>query len=304
VSWPTTSLLLAAVLWLDGALRRVPANSIVMRRSLLGPWRIVDVVRVSAWRTVGRWPSLVVALVSTEPTRARLSARQIQTRLDAARVPVSILRALGVVTSVVLVFGAPVAVSRYGLAGMYYGAACLLALGIVTACVSSIACRRLDASGWSAVRFGVVYLWPFAGPYAAERVLAHAVAGASPVKVFRLVAGAEAFAQWARPHAYDALNRESSRELRLVDGFGFHLERSKVQELLSILPGLASPETRFCPRCGANFRDDVRECTDCGGIELVASHSVQSLAGKPIARREALSRQGSTSLRRRRRRKR
>jgi hypothetical protein len=291
-------------MWLDGGLRKVPSNSIVMRRSLLGPWRFVEVVRAGAWRAVGRWPSLVLAMVSTEPTRARLSARQIQARLDAARVPAAILRALGIVTSVVLVFGAPVAVSRYGLAGMYYAAACLLALGIVTACVSGIACRRLDASGWSSVRFGAAYLWPFAGPYAAERVLALAVASASPVEVFRVLAGAEAFAEWARPHAHDALNRESSHELRLVDGFGFHLARRKMQELLSVRPEHTSPHERFCPRCGATFQPDVRECTDCGGVELVTSQSIVPLVGKPIPRREALSRQGATSLRRRRRRKR
>jgi hypothetical protein len=300
VSW-STSLLLAAVMWLDGGLRKVPSDSFVMRRSMFGPWRIVEVVRAGAWHAVGRWPSLVLALVSTEPTRAPLSARQIQARLDAARVPGTILRVLGTVTSAVLVVGAPLAMSRYGIAGMYYGAACLLALGLATACVSAIACRRLDVGGWSSIRFSVVYLWPFAGPYAAERVLAQAVAGVSPVEVFRLLAGVESFAKWARPYAYDALKRESSRRLRLVDGFGFRLDRRGMHELLSELPQHTSSDIRLCPRCGANFRYDIRECPDCGGVELVTSHSILSLAVTPSARSEASSSQGSTSLRRRRR---
>jgi hypothetical protein len=303
VSW-TTSLLLAAVLWLDGGLRKVPSGSIVMRRSLLGPWRIVDIVREGAWHAVGRWPSLVMALVSTEPTKALLSARQLQARLQSVRVTMNILRAFGIVTSLVLVIGAPVAVGRFGRAGLYDAVACLLALGIITACVSGSAFRRLGADGWSSARFGAAFLWPFAGPYAAERVLALAVAGGSPVEVFRVLASAERFAHWARPHAYDALDRESSRKLRLLDGFDFHLGRHRVEALLSILPQNISQGSRFCPRCGANFQDDVRECTDCAGVELVTARSNLLPIGKPVARREALSRQGTTSLRRRRRRKR
>jgi ribosomal protein S27AE len=303
VSW-STSLLLAAVMWLDGGLRKVPSDSIVMRRSLFGSWRIVEVVRAGAWRAVGRWPSLVLALVSTEPTRAPLSARQIRARLERARAPIIVLRALGFATSLVLVVGAPVAVDRYGRAGIYVAAVALLGLGIINVFVSALACRRLDANGWASLRFGTAYLWPFAGPYAAERVLALAVAGGSPVDVFREIAGAESFAQWARPHAYDALIRHDSREVHLLDGFGFHLGRRKVEELLSVLPPNVPPDSRFCPRCGANFQDDVRDCTDCGGVELVTAPSNLLPIDKPVARREALSGQGSTSLRRRRRRKR
>jgi hypothetical protein len=243
-------------------------------------------------------------LVSTEPARARLSARQIQARLERARVPVMVLRVLGFATSLVLVVGAPVAVSRYGRAGIYYAAASLLALGVINAFVSAFAYARFDASGWSSVRFAVSFLWPFAGPYAAERVLALAVAGGSPVDVFRAVAGAESFAQWARPHAYDALIRHDSRELHLLDGFDFHLGRRKVEELLSVLPPHTPPDGRFCPRCGANFQDDMRECTDCGGVELITAPSNLLPMGKPVTRRESLSRQGSTSLGRRRRRRR
>jgi hypothetical protein len=303
VSW-STSLLLAAVMWLDGGLRKVPADSIVMRRSLFGPWRIVDVVRAGAWRTVGRWPSLVLALVSTDPTRAQLSARQLHARLEQARVSVTLLRALGFATSLMLIVGAPIAVSRYGRQGIYYAAISLLALGIISAFICARAYTHLDSKGWPSVRFGIAFLWPFAGPYAAERVVALAVTGGSPLDAFRALAGAESFAQWARPHAYDALMHHDSRDLHLLDGFDFHLGRRKVEELLSVLPSNTPPDSRFCPRCGANFQDDVRECTDCSGVELVTARSNLLPIRAPTSRREAQTRRGSSSLRRRRRRKR
>jgi hypothetical protein len=272
-------------MWLDGGLRKVPTSSIVMRRSFFGPWRFVEVVGSATWRAVGRWPSLVLALVSTEPARARLSARQLHARLEQARTPSNLLRALGVITSVVLVIGAPMAVSRYGRAGLYSTGACLLTLGIVTALVSALACRRLGASGWSCVRFGATFLWPFSTPYAAERVLALALARGSPIDVLRLLAGAESFAQWARPHAYDALNRHDSREPHLLEGFDFQLDGRALHKLLSVLPEHASPDGRFCPRCGANFQSDVRACTDCAEVELVTSHP-DSPSRRPRRRRK------------------
>jgi hypothetical protein len=303
VSW-TTSLLLAAVLWLDGGLRKVPAASIVMRRSPFGPWRFVEVIRTQGWRAVGRWPALVLALVSAEPERVRWSLKQIDDRLRRVRWYVLALRIVGVTTSVALVIGAPLAVERFGRTGLYYSGDALLALGLIAAITSVLAARRLDARGWTSIRFGVAFLWPFSGPYAAERVLALAVAEGSPLNVLRALAGADSFAQWARPHAYDALTTQSSRELDLLDSFDFHLARSKVEALLAVLPPYSERGSRYCPRCGASFEHDVRDCPDCSGVALITAGTDSPFRDKAAIARERDSKRRGSTIRRRRRKKR
>lgn len=303
MSWPT-SLLLAAVLWLDGGLRRVPAASIVMRRSPFGPWRFVEVIRAQSWRAVGRWPSLVLALVSVEPARVRLSLKQIDERLRRVRWYVLALRAIGVTTSVALVFGAPLAVDRYGRAGLYYSVDALLALGLVTAIVSLLAARRLDVRGWSSFRFGSAFLWPFSGPYSAERVVALAASEGSPLDVLRSLAGASYFAQWARPYAFDALTQQRSRELGLLDGFDSYLPRSKVEALLAMLPPFVGKGSRYCPRCGASFESDVRDCQDCSGVALITAGTDAAFRDKSAIARERDSKRRGSTIRRKRRKKR
>ena len=302
MSWPTL-LLLALVMWLDGGLRKVPAQSIVMRRSFLGAWRFVEIVRSEGWRAIGRWPSIVLTLVSTEPSRALLSAKQIEERLRRVRAHVFVLRIIGIATGLLLVVGAPVAVSRYGREGLYYCAAALLVLGLISATVSALASRRLDARGWIPIRFGAAYVWPFAGPYAAERVLSFAVAGGSPIEVLRALAGDESFARWARPHAFDALALRDGRELHLLEGFAHHFRRDKVEELMTVLPLGVSAGSRYCPRCGAAYQDDVPSCADCAGVALITGGIGVATDTKPTASRAGMPSRGST-IRRRRRRKR
>ena len=219
-----------------------------MRRTLFGPWRVAEIVRSESWRAVGRWPSLVLTLTPAEPARARVRLGQLEARLRDVRAIVVALRILGTVTSIALVFGAPLAVDRYGRTGLYYSADALLVLGVLTAILCIVSTRRLDARGWTPIRFAIAYLWPFAGPYAAERVLAFAIADGSPLDVFRVLAGKESFARWGRPHAYDALTTNSAREMRLLDGFDYRVKRSGLEEMLDVLPANTSPGSLICPR--------------------------------------------------------
>ena len=271
-----------------------------MRRSLFGSWRSVDVIRTGAWRAVGLWPSLVLTIVSTEPAQGRLSSAHVRARLQRVRVLVVLLRALGFTTSLVLVIGAPLAEGRYGRSGIYYAASSLFALGVINALVSAVAYMRLDRGGRS-FRFAISSLWPFAGPYAAERVLQLALAGGSALEVFRELAGPASFSLWVRPHAYDALLDHDLREVRLLDGFDYHLGRRTVEELLSTPPPGTLPDSRFCPRCGADFQDDVRECADCVGVQLITGRSTTLPAASSAAAPKSPSRRGATSRTRRRR---
>jgi hypothetical protein len=272
-----------------------------MRRTLFGPWRIAEIVRTESWRAVGRWPSLVLTLSPAEPARVRLTLRQLEERLQQVRALVFALRIIGAVTSIALVFGAPIAVDRYGRAGLYYSADALLALGVLTASICIVATRRLDARGWTPIRFAITYLWPFAGPYAAERVMSFAMADGSPLDAFRALAGNEAFARWARPYAYDALTANSGRELQLLTGFTHHVRRNGLEEILGVLPENTSVGALICPRCGSSFRDDVRACSDCGGIELITAAPPRK---PPEVERAPLPRGAETSIRRKRRKKR
>jgi hypothetical protein len=261
--------LLAAVLWLDGGLRKVRSDSIVMRRTLFGSWHVAEILHSESWRAVGRWPSVVLSLALTEPVRTRLTYRQLEERLQRVRAVVITLQIVGIMNGVALVFGAPLAVERYGRAGLYYSGDALLGLGVLTSILCVVATRRLDARGWTPIRFAIAYLWPFSGPYAAERVLAFAMADGSPVGAFRALAGNESFARWARPHAYDALAATGAREMPFLGGFGYRVGRRELEEMLGVLPANTSTDSLICPRCGVGFRDDVRVCSDCGEIELI-----------------------------------
>jgi hypothetical protein len=271
-----------------------------MRRTLFGPWHIVEILHSESWRAVGRWPSVALSLSLAEPARIRLTFRQIEERLLRVRAVVIALRILGVVTSIALVLVAPFAVERYGRAGLYYSADGLLALGVLTAILCVVATRRLDARGWMPIRFAIPYLWPFSGPYAAERLMAFAMADGSPLGAFRALAGNESFARWARPHAYDALAATDEREMPLLDGFAYRVKRRELEEMLGVLPANTLTGSLICPRCGAGFRDEVRACSDCGEVELItaaASHS-------PKIERMAVARRAGGSIERKRHRKR
>ncbi|HEV7706012.1 MAG TPA: hypothetical protein VGO46_17065 [Gemmatimonadaceae bacterium] len=272
-----------------------------MRRTLFGPWRIAEIVHGESWRAVGRWPSLVIALSPSEPAVACLSLRLLEKRLRDVRAFVLALRILGTVSSIALVFGAPVAVDRYGRAGLYYAFDALLVLGALIAILCFFATRTLGARGWTSMRFAITYLWPFAAPYAAERVMAFAIADGSPVDAFRALAGREAFARWARPYAYDALASSGARGVQLIDGFDYQVRRGKLEEMLGVLPASVTLGARICPRCGASYREDVRDCTDCAGVELITAVSPRNT---PKAERAPIARGGGSSIRRKRRRKR
>ena len=134
--------------------------------------------------------------------------------------------------------------------------------------------------------------------------LALAVAEGSPLDVLRALAGAGSFAQWARPHAYDALTTQSARELDLLDGFHFHLARSKVEALLAVLPPFAEQGSRYCPRCGASYEHDVLDCPDCSGVALIAAGTDSPFRDKSAIARERDSKRRGSTIRRRRRKER
>jgi hypothetical protein len=303
MSW-STSLLLAAVLWLDGGLRRVPAGSIILRRWLFDGWKIVEVVRAAGWRAAGRWPSAALSLVSSEPSRVSLSARDIEERLMRVRSLVNLARVIGIATSLVLVIGAPMAVSRQGRAGLYLSIDVLFVLGVVAALVAELAARRLGASESAALRFGATFLWPFAGPYAAERISSLAVAAGSPIVVARALANTDSFSRWARPYAYDALSSDRGRDVRLLEGFTHRMPRERIEAIVAARPVGLTPGSRFCPRCGATFRSEVRGCADCEGVELATIQAAAPPGRAALSTRANVAPKRNESPRRKARRRR
>ena len=121
----TTVLLLAVVLWLDGW-RRVPRESLLLRRAGLGAWRVAEPwARLGAFALVALWPPLVLPLVvSTADTTAdrapawshdfALAVARGRRRLRRTRVQAGALRAIGMLLIAWIVIGIPLATARSG----------------------------------------------------------------------------------------------------------------------------------------------------------------------------------------------
>lgn len=266
----TTSAVLAALLWADG-IRRVPAGALIVRRVLAGPWRVQDVADASGPRAVGWWPPLSLALVLTEPSAERTGGIDLRARMRTVGLPLRVLRVLGCAVVAGLVFGVPFAARHHGAFGLAIAASVLLLLGLGCATTTAVALRRLGLPRSAALRASVPLVWPFSGPSAAERVLAHAVSGAAPIRVVEHLLRPEDFAHWMRPLAHDVLNGATPRVgAATLDGDALlrAFDAKTLAAFVDTPPPHLGNGNGYCARCGAEYRPDVRACAECEGVTL------------------------------------
>ncbi len=266
-------LALAAITWLEG-LRRVPPDALVLRRVLGARWSVAEPVDFGrTWRLVTWWSPLTLALVVPPGgiVRGEASADRagdaLAGRLDACRHTLAALRILGALVLTTVVAGVPAAVGRYGAWGFVAAVVAALLLSLLTAIIAIRGVRRLRVSRWHAVRVGMPLLWPFAAPRAAVLLTEHANAGAPPLAIARRLLGADDFAAWVRPRAFDALSSTPT-----ADGLGAALLSLIGRPALDAIvqtspPGCASGE-RYCARCGRVYRASTARCADCGDVAL------------------------------------
>jgi hypothetical protein len=258
VDWSTVGVL-ALVVLLDG-LRKVPAEALVLRSVLGGPWHPVESSGVRlGWRIVSLWPPISrhIVLSRAEPP----DPPDVVARLRALGWTAPALMVLGWPSLGALVLGVPIAAARFGGWGLVGGAAIAELVAVVSAVIAFSALRRLHFPRSAAARRAAVLLSPFAAPRAGELVLEAAVEGLPPVAVLRALLSDAAFDAWLRPRAYDALQGNPDPMLRADQAW----------ESLAVVVGARPPGVLglYCPRCGQGYRDGTATCHGCDGVGLV-----------------------------------
>jgi hypothetical protein len=259
VDWGTVGIL-AGVVTLEG-FRRLPAGALVLRRPLLGPWSVAQVtIERGRWALVAWWPPFftTVVLPPVRPAAPGATSADVAAFLRESRPWRIGLEALGALVLVALVAGLPLAVARFGPMGFLGGLGLVLALAATT---SGLAAWARGALGLPR-RPALTALSPFAAPQAAERLLEEALAPVPRVLVLRALLPAAPFTAWLRPRLFDAA-RAAGPDRDLAD-----LVTPELRAAFLAPPDRLPGADRYCPRCGASYRDGER-CGDCEGVALV-----------------------------------
>jgi hypothetical protein len=272
MDWSTV-VILAAVTLLDGV-RRVPAGALVLRRVLTGPWTVADREAEPGLRLVSSWSSFTVPLIVPSggiPEADALAEKAqgpLEARVARVRGTIGVLRLLGALVLLAIVFGVPAAVARFDVWGLAASLTVVMLLSVVTTTVVAWTMRRSGRSWRRAVRLAAPLLYPFSTPRAAELVLGHAAAGAAPLMVARSLLGEAAFVSWVRPHAYDAMQggvlTHDPRGIVALVG------RSGLARIVETPPAHCGTGERYCARCARVYRADTMTCPECRGLPLVA----------------------------------
>jgi hypothetical protein len=270
-----TAAILYGITFAEGV-RQLPADAIVLRRLALGRWRFVRCVEIGAGLRLVSWclpVSLPLVLhrgtSSADEAEIRQRIETMRARWVETRLSVGLLRALGLVTLLLLVGGVPIVVERAGLFGLVVAVIVLLELTFVQALWTGWLLRRLGASGRSAAVASVKLLNPFAVQRAAEVVCARIVADVPALAVAYELLGDEEFVRAFRPMLYDALHGGSADAVAILTPL---VAEGHLASLLQTPPpGLAGGA--FCPRCESQFARGAGFCSDCDDVPLLVARS-------------------------------
>jgi hypothetical protein len=277
--------LLAIVLWLDGW-RRLPADALLVARAGSGPWRVR-----APWATVGPlalvalWAPLVVpVLLVREGTAAAdhcrwmddfsVSVARARRRYRRMRGILAALRIIGLLLTIWVIVGIPLAAARFGGPGLIYSVLIAFVLALESMFGAAMALRSLGYPVGRSIRTTLQLLSPFSAPRAAEIVTTAAVGPLHTLAPIVALVGEGGFLRWIRPWAYDAVSgREQTGDrapemiARLIAGLPASvLERATSPAALD--PG--GDCARYCPRCTRAYREVVTTCSACDDLPLVA----------------------------------
>jgi hypothetical protein len=280
-----TTALLATVLWFEGW-RRVPGETILVGRALIGRWHVhAPWAAIGSFVLVAWWSPVMTAVViplSTAPATPRprwttdflVATARGRRRLRRVRTTSGLLRTLGVVLIAWIALGIPAATTRFAAAGLAYG---ILAAIVLAAMMGGLALRGMRALG-TGLRVSLRALAPMWSPFAASRAseltTAAAVGELEPLAQVAALMGMDRFLDWIRPWAYDALHAAragSSGSSTTVAELVRQLPRALLERAVHThRPAPAGePADRYCLRCGCGFREQIVTCSDCAGVVLV-----------------------------------
>jgi hypothetical protein len=259
-------LILAVVALFEGV-RRLPPDAFVLRK-VFGRWNRATPLELGRDWFLVAWPIPVVDFVAVTPNRAsdalgvarhlaRLRARARRTRF--ARVA---LRVWGTLILFGLVVGVPLATLRWDAFGLVASVALLFVFCVVQAIVTHRGLRRAGSAKRHAYWSSLKMLWPFSAPCAAELVQHEVVRGAPAPLVLVELLGRERFLREMRTGLYDEMKNGG------VNGVvATIIGRDAIADFLRRpADGATSPS---CPRCGAQYRVEIRACANCEGVALI-----------------------------------
>ena len=281
-----TVALLAVVVWLDGW-RRLPADALLATRAGFGPWGVrAPWARVGPFALVASWAPLVVPLpLSTDPAAGPAGPRwrndfgiataRTRRRLRRVRAIVSMLRSFGILLTLVIIVGIPVATAAFGAPGLIYGVAGAFLLAIEMTFGATIALRSLGAPLGRSFRASAQLLSPFTAPRAVEIITAAAVGPLHSLAPLAALLGESRFLAWLRPWAYDALSgrrhgddTDSPAITALVSAVPRPLlERAVAPAALEA----GDDAMRYCPRCARTYVRTAIACSNCIDCELLTA---------------------------------
>jgi hypothetical protein len=256
----STVVVLAAISLSEG-IGRVPAGALVLRRTLLGRWRVSDTTEFTGrLQLVHWWPPFFEALVVQSRTSTpSFKGIELQRRLAATSRVRQVARVTGAGALVGLVLGIPLGIGFAGWLGGLIAAAGVVIGQAVLAALGWQALSLLGASRRSKWRLVAGTLNPFAAPALASRILAAAVSGASPLTAARALLPPDGWAAWFRPRAYDARFGRAATEELLRDLEGSDAAISAILEQKPML----EQNTPWCPRCAATYQAGFSTCAEC-----------------------------------------
>lgn len=249
----------AALVLLEG-LRRIPAGGQVVRAIGGSGWKPAGQAEPrERWRLVSWWSPVAPALVLPPlDGGVAIPAHELAARVRVAQRAAPWLAAAGGLTLAALMLGLPLATARFGGLGFIAGALVVLALALLVATGGWWAVHRLEPP----VRLRPAQILAWCSPFASGRVLEGvyqaALAGASPAQAVRALVGEQAFAEWARARAYDAVHgRQPDPDLRAA------AEEATLVAIVGSEPPLAAGAKSYCPRCAAVWVVVRPCCPDC-----------------------------------------
>jgi hypothetical protein len=253
--WLTFWVLGGMTLW-EGV-RRVPAGAVLLRHVTGYAWHPAGGPFPAAGWKLASWLSPLVCHVLLVPGagEGRVPPRRLGLWTALLRVP-------GALAWIALVIGVPLLTASVGLGGFILAAAVALGASVLAAAGAVVALRRMGVPWKRALRDGAGILSPFAAPRAAEIVLERALEGVALVDALRALLRPAAFAEWARPLAYD----QARGGIAPSDAL---LPAGEADAILQLAPAGSAAGDVYCARCGRVYLPTATACRACDGVEMI-----------------------------------
>jgi hypothetical protein len=260
------SLVFALIVAAESA-RRLPAGSIVLQRSILGKWDFAAPIPLGRDFYLVAPVPLNIPLVLIPDASERIPStplRRLTTQFDARRRRVRwtlpLIQVVGITLSVAFVFGLPYATWKSATDGFLV---IVRLIGLLTLFQVVLTMLVLMTVGWqkgAALVASLRLLWPFSAVRAGEIVQDQVATGIPRAVLLSVLVSDQQFVRRFRPFIYDAMvgNRSDPDERDLVSVYGV----DRLRQMIETVPR-GRESGWVCPRCGAEYSAEVRECSDC-----------------------------------------